>query len=185
LSYTAPLFIPAVARAWLRERPPSGVYGFLTLGFLGVVLVMRPGKGLFQSAAVAALMSGFLAAVAQVGIRGLTRTEPTTRIVFYFGAVGLVLSAVPLLWRWETPPPSLWPWILILGVLATAAQLLLTTGFRYAAPARVAPFMYISVLWAALLDLALWRSFPPPLSLAGCVLICLAGGLLFRRLGAR
>jgi drug/metabolite transporter (DMT)-like permease len=97
LAYTAPLFMPFMARGWLGEPIPRHAGVALVLGFAGVLLLLKPGWGVFQPVALLALGSGILGAVAQVGIRHLTSTEPSTRIVFYFGLVATGLTAPPLL----------------------------------------------------------------------------------------
>ena len=95
LNQSMPLFIPLVERGWLGERIPPRLWGVLGLGFAGLLLILRPGTGVFQPAALVGVASAGFASVAQVGIRRLTRTEPVTRIVFYFGLVASVVVAAP------------------------------------------------------------------------------------------
>src|SRR6185436_677769 len=108
LNYSLPLFMPLIARAWLREEVPPRLWRALALGFLGILLILRPGTGVFRPAALAALLAAVLAALAQVGVRRLTRTEPITRIVFYFALISTVVSAVPLLKVWTLPGRGVW-----------------------------------------------------------------------------
>ncbi|MBL0349167.1 MAG: DMT family transporter [Elusimicrobia bacterium] len=184
LGYTAPLFMPFIARVRLGEAMPRHVAPALALGFLGVLLILKPGFGVFRPVALAALGSGFLAAVAQVGIRHLTRTEPSFRIVFYFGLVSTVVSGIPAAFRWKTPPASLWPALLLVGSLATAAQLFLTAGYRRTSPARGGPMMYVAVATAGAMDWAVWRRLPDAWSVAGVAAIVGAGAYILRRSGA-
>jgi drug/metabolite transporter (DMT)-like permease len=181
LSYTSPLFMPWLSAVWVREPAPAGIGPALALGFLGVALVMKPGAGLFTVAAVTALASGFLGAVAQVGIRDLTRTEPVLRILFYFSAVSTAVSAVPLLWAWRTPSGMEWAVLVGTGVVASAAQSLLTRAYRCAPPAQVGPFIYGAVVFSAGWDWLLWRHRPGALSFLGAALIVAAGAFILRR----
>lgn len=181
LSYTAPLFMPLISKFWLRERIPTHSLQALALGFVGVLLVLKPGSGVFQPVALLALASGFLGAVAQVGIRQLTETETSTAIVFYFGLLASLVSAAPLPGVWRTPAGSLWGWLLLLGGLATVAQLIMTGGYRRSSPGRVGPLMYIAVAVAGLLDWLLWRRRPDALSVVGMALIVVAGILIIHR----
>ena len=119
LNQSMPLFIPLVERAWLGERIPPRLWGVLALGFAGLMLILRPGTGVFEPAALFGLASAVLASVAQVGIRRLTRTEPVTRIVFYFGLVASVVALPPAVYWWKTPSPATWAVLLLMGVFAT------------------------------------------------------------------
>src|SRR5262245_15471635 len=78
LNQSVPLFLPLVEGLWLKEEIPSRVWWPIGVGFLGLLLVLKPGTGLFEPAAVVGALSAVFAAVAQVGIRRLTRTEPAT-----------------------------------------------------------------------------------------------------------
>lgn len=181
LNYCLPLFLPMVEKAWLGEPVPRGLWRALGLGFAGLLLVLRPGFGLFQPAAVVGLLAAVFAAVAQVGVRRLTQTEPVTRIVFYFGAIATAGSALPLATgSWATPPPPLWGVLLAAGVLATAGQLLLTRAYAQAPAAQVGPFIYTSVVFAGLLDWLLGGRLPDRLFFAGATLVCLAAILALR-----
>ncbi|HET8648300.1 MAG TPA: DMT family transporter, partial [Vicinamibacteria bacterium] len=175
LNYSVPLFMPVVERFWLGERLPPGLWRPLLLGFAGITLVLQPGPGLFRPAALVAVASALLASVAQVGIRRLTATEPPERIVFYFALISTAVSAVPEALAWRTPPRALWPVLLALGLLATAAQLLLTRAYAHAPAGRVGPFIYSSVLFAGALDWTFTGVVPHPLSLGGAALVIAAG----------
>lgn len=184
LNYSLPLFMPLIARAWLGEAVPARLWRALGLGFLGIVLILRPGAGVFRPAALAALAAAVLAALAQVGVRRLTRTDPITRIVFYFALISTVVSALPVLTVWRTPERHVWPVLMALGVLATLAQLLLTQAYSCAPAAQVGPFIYSSVVFAGLMDWWLWGRLPDAAFVAGAVLVCAAGILALRTIGA-
>lgn len=183
LGYTSPLFIPLMARFTLGEAVPPGVWRALLLGFAGVALILKPGPGLIQPAALAGLASGILSAAAQVGIRKLAQVEPTLRIVFYFGLVSTVISGPAALRTWADPGPSLWLFLAAMGAVATGGQLLLTKAYRDAAPSEVGVFIYVAVVFAGLLDWIFWGRLPDPLSILGAGLICAAGIFVIRRTG--
>ncbi len=180
LTYTAPLFMPFLARWWLGEPVPRYAAGAVALGFAGVILLLKPGWGLFQPVALAALASGLLSAVAQVGIRQLTRTEPPLRIVFYFGLIGSVLTAPALVGTWVEPSWGMGGLLVGLGVMATVAQLFMTEGYRLASPGDVGALMYLAVAVAGVTDWIFWRRVPDLISLLGIVLIMAAGVWILR-----
>jgi len=181
LNYSVPLFTPMIALAWLGERVPPGLWRALGLGFAGIVLVLKPGPGLFQPVALFAVVSALFAALAQVGVRRLTATEPVTRIVFYFSLISTVCSAPPAVWGWRTPDGDEWGLIVAMGIAATAGQMFLTRAYAHAPAAQVGPFIYASVPFAALLDGIVLGGWPDAWSVIGAVLVAGAGILTLRR----
>jgi drug/metabolite transporter (DMT)-like permease len=182
LNYSMPLFLPFIERAWLKELVPRKVWGALMLGFVGVLLVLKPGTALFRPLALVAVGAAVFAALAQVGIRRLTITEPPTRVVFYFALISTIVASIPLAGTWQMPAPRIWALLLAIGALATVAQLFMTHAFSLAPAAQVGPFIYAAVPFAAALDLLVWRRLPDMLSMAGAGLIIAAGVLTLKKL---
>jgi drug/metabolite transporter (DMT)-like permease len=171
LNYCLPLFLPLVERVWLKEPLPRGLALPLCLGLLGVGLVLRPGAGLLRPVAFVGLSASVFAAMAQVGVRRLTRTEPVIRIVFYFGVVSTLGSALPLAWQWRTPTPRAWALMLATGAFATGAQILLTRAYSCAAAGRVGPFIFSGVVFAGAIEWLFWDVLPDRLSLLGALFV--------------
>lgn len=185
LNYSTPLFIPFIAALWLGEQVSPRLWVAIGTGFVGIVLILKPGLGLFTPVSLIGLASGLFAALAMVSIRRLSNTEPTLRIVFYFSLVCTAVSAVPLAWRWQTPDPGLWILLLGMGALASLAQLLLTRAYAHAPAAQVGPFTYSTVVFAAGIGWIFWSEIPDLLSFGGTALVCLAGVLTIRLAGQR
>jgi len=185
LNYSLPLFTPIIAGLWLHEKVPARLWRALALGFVGLLIILRPGIGLFRPAALVGLAAAVLCALAQVGVRRLTRTEPIIRIVFYFALISTVVSGLPVLRSWTTPERGLWPVLVALGVLATLGQIFLTRAYAQAPAAQVGPFIYTTVVFAGLLDWLIWgrRALPDPAFMVGAVLVCAAGILALRSAG--
>ena len=185
LNYSAPLFIPFIAALWLREPVPALLRWAIPMGFVGIVLILKPGWGVLEPAALLGVAAGVLAAAAFVTIRRLHDTEPTTRIVFYFGVISTIGSALPLFWTWETPEPAVWLLLAGMGMAATGGQLLLTQAYSLAPAAQVGPFTYTVVIFSAVLGWAVWGEVPGWLSAAGAALVILAGMLAIKERGAK
>jgi drug/metabolite transporter (DMT)-like permease len=175
MKLTAPLFVPLVAFFWLRERLPAAVAGAVVLGFVGVALILRPGLRELSPVLLVALAGGVLAAVAKTGVRRLTRTEPIARVVFYFALIATAVSAVPLAWSWVTPSAAGWGLLLLVGLLATVAQLLMTAAYSHAPAAQVGPYTYTAVLFATAYGLLFWGETLGPATVAGAALVVAAG----------
>ena len=180
LNYSLPLFVPFIESAWLGEPFEKPLWPGIVIGFLGLVLILKPGLSIFDPVALVGLAAALFAALAQVGVRRLTSTEPVTRIVFYFGIVSTAASAVPAAFTWTPPPRSLLPTLLALGLTATLAQLSMTRAYAYAPAAQVGPFIYSSVVFAWLFDWGFFKALPDALTLGGAVLVCSAGILTLK-----
>jgi drug/metabolite transporter (DMT)-like permease len=181
LASTAPLFIPVIACIWIREPVARKVRGAIVIGFIGIVLILKPGTGVFQPVAIVGLAAGMFAALAMVCIRRMSASEPTIRIVFYFSALGTLISAVPLTWSWQSPQPKLWGLLVLIGVMAAFGQILLTKGYSLAPAAQVGPFTYGNVVFATFLGWLFWGESLDPLAWGGAILICIAGIVATRR----
>jgi drug/metabolite transporter (DMT)-like permease len=180
LKLTAPLFMPLVALFWLGERFTWHVVAALAVGFGGVTVILVPDFATMAPVAMIALLGGALAAVAKVTVRRLSATEPASRTVFYFAAIGSVASLLPLAWLWQTPTPTELAWLVLLGALATLGQLLLTRGMACAPAARLGPFAFFAVVFGALLGWLFWDEILGWMTVVGALMV-MASALLAGR----
>ena len=180
LKMTAPIFMPLLAWWWLGEGTSRLALLAVPVGFLGVLLVLRPDAGV-RWLSLVGLLGGLLAAMAKVTVRRLGRTEPALRTVFYFALFATLVSALPLLWTWRAPHGEQWLWIAVIGLAGTLGQVLLTRGYALAPAARVGPFTYFSVVFAGGYGYLFWGETLDLSFLGGAGLIAAAGVLALRR----
>lgn len=172
LTYSTPLWVPFIAWFWIGERPPWVVLPASLLGLLGIALIVKPGSAQIEwLAGLAGVASGVLAGCAMVSIRRISDTEPALRIVFYFALLSTLISAIPLLWAWQTPSPEAWLLLIGAGLFATVGQLNLTQAYGWAPAARVGPFTYTAVLFSAVLAWLLWDEALDRWSIVGALLV--------------
>lgn len=179
LKITVPLFIPIIAFFWISEFVSMRTILAILIGFVGVTIILKP-SGTIQLASIAGLLGGALAALAKVTIRRMSDTEPTSRIVFYFAAISLLVSSIPLLKYWQNPSNHEWFLLLVLGIVGTCGQLFLTRAYSLAPASRVGPFTYSSIVFASLIGWIFWDEKITLLTLSGAMLIIFAGILIFR-----
>lgn len=172
---TAPFFLPLTAMLWLGDRVTVRTWLAILLGFVGVAVIMRPGTGAFNPVLLIALLSAALMGVAKVSIRKMADTEPPRRIVFWFGAFSTLISAVPLLWVDTWPSTTQFGWMLAIGLVATIAQICMTTAYQLASPGKVGVYNYTAVIWAASLGWLFWNERLHWSFLLGTLLIVSAG----------
>ncbi len=185
LSYTTPLFIPLIALAWLRESVPRTVRFAVIIGFAGVMFILKPGLGIFQPVSIIALLAGMAASLAMVTIRRMSDSEPPGRIVFYYTLLSTAISAVPLVWAWETPQGATLIILVFVGLVAMAGQYLMTKGYSLAPAARVGPFIYGTVVFAAIFGWIFWAESLDLLTWAGAFLVCVSGVVATSRVEGR
>ena len=177
---TAPFFIPLIALVWLSESIPTTAKVAIVVGFIGVAFILQPDADGIQLVAVIGLIGAFLAGLAKVTIRRMSRTEPAVRIVFWFGVFATLISAVPLTWSWQTPDPHALLWLMAMGLCGTAAQLLLTRAYALAPAGQIGPFTYVSVVFGALYGWYFWGEHLDMPTFIGMLLVVLAGILTTR-----
>jgi len=178
LNYTAPLFLAALSAWWLHERHGRGLNGAVLLGFVGIVLLLRPQvQGQAWLPALAGLVSGMLAAVAYVNVKQLGRLgEPEWRVVFYFTLLSTIGGAA---WMavagFHRPQPGDWPWLIGIGVTATVAQLALTRAYHRGRTLTVGSLAYTTVGFSALYGVLLFGERLPLQAWIGMAVVAAAG----------
>jgi drug/metabolite transporter (DMT)-like permease len=178
LNYTAPLFLAALSAWWLREHHGRGLNGAVLLGFVGIVLLLRPQvQGQAWLPALAGLVSGMLAAVAYVNVKQLGKLgEPEWRVVFYFT---LISTAGGAAWMavagFHRPQPDDWPWLIGIGITATVAQLALTRAYHRGRTLTVGSLAYTTVGFSALYGVLLFGEHLPLLAWIGMAVVAAAG----------
>jgi len=178
LNYTAPLFLAALSSWWLHEYHGRGLNGAVLLGFVGIVLLLRPQvQGQAWLPALAGLVSGMLAAVAYVNVKQLGRLgEPEWRVVFYFTLIATVGGAA---WMavagFHAPQAADWPGLIGIGVTATVAQLALTRAYHRGRTLTVGSLAYTTVGFSALYGVLLFGERLPLLAWIGMGVVAAAG----------
>lgn len=180
-TYAAPVFVPLVSRVWLGEPLSARVYIAILVGLAGVVLVLKPGPGMFRAISLVGLAACFLAAVAFTAVRRLSATEPPLRIVFYFTLISTAISAVPLAWAWEGISGSALLLLVGVGVLATVSQVVMSEAYRAAPVGAISPFSYTAIVFSAGLAWLVWSEPVDRYALCGALLIFVSGVLTLRR----
>ncbi len=172
---TAPFFLPLIGMIWLGDKVRSQTWWAILLGFIGVVVILRPGSGAFNPVLLLALASAALMGIAKVSIRRMADSEPPRRIVFWFGLISTLISALPMLWNERWPDQAQLFWLLGIGLIATVAQMCMTHAYQLASPGRIGVYNYSSVIWAVTLGWLFWGETLYFSFLLGTLLIVGAG----------
>ncbi len=190
IGYAAPLLTVVFAAMFLGEEVRAFRLTAVALGMVGVLIVLSPrlttlSDGAVETAetlgAVLVLGGAVFAALAQVFVRKLVLTESTSAIVFWFSATATILSLVTLPFGWVIPAPREALMLIGAGVLGGIGQILLTSSYREADASVVAPFEYVSMLFALAFGYFLFNEVPTVTMLFGATLVVTAGILIILR----
>ncbi len=200
LFFVAPLFITALAVPFLGERVGYRRWLGVGAGFIGVLIMLRPGLGVVEPAALLALSSAFTYSCAQLLARRLGMTDSASTMAFYAamvftyigGLMGFVIHLTGfapsdhpsldfLLKPWRMPGGLEFAMLLTIGVISAVGFYLLSQAYRVGAANAVAPFEYTSMLWAVMLTYMVWGAIPDWYTLLGAAFIVSAGIYVLRR----
>jgi drug/metabolite transporter (DMT)-like permease len=199
LYFTVPLFVTALAAPVLGEHIGWKVWAAVMLGFVGVLVMLQPGSGLFEPAALLSLIAAALYGIAMLMARKMGNLLPTSVMAFYQNAFFLIGSAVAagllhMLGIVHADHPSVAflvrPWsvptlldailISICGVVASVGTLFLTAAYRVARSSTVTPFEYTGILWAPLWGYLFFAEVPKFTTFVGAAVILVAGLIAMR-----
>lgn len=177
----APLIVALGAPFVLREKLDATRLVAAITGFLGVVVILRPGFGGVGVGYYIALLSGVLLGGYLLANRLLARSQaPLLNIAHNSLTGGVILTLLAPLY-WQTPPPEAIPKLLGIVVLAVAGQGLMISSFMYAPAAVIAPFTYAMLVFAVLIGYLLFGTFPDLATWIGIVMIVGAGVFIAER----
>ena len=180
--FAAPLFLTAMAGPVLGETVGARRWSAVLVGFIGVLLIIKPGTTALQPAAIGALGAAFLFAVAMTLMRRLGTTESAATITFYLSVfitlVSLVLIATL---GWVAPTPGDFLVLAMIGLVGGTAQLFLTQSLRLGEAAVVSPLRYTSIIWAVLFGYIFWDALPDALVVAGLAIVISSGLYILHR----
>lgn len=180
--FIAPLLITALSVPILGERVGPRRWTAIVIGFLGVMVVLRPtGDGIGSLAGLAVLLAALGYAVSAITVRVLARTDSSQAIVVWLlvsMTVGAGLLALP---QW-VPIRSEDLWLIAgIGVAGALGQYTITEAFRRGEASLIAPLEYSALLWGVFLDFSLWNVLPDAMTWVGAAIIVLSGLYLLRR----
>lgn len=174
ITFAAPLIVAVLAGPLLGEWPGRRRYAAIAAGFLGVLIVTRPGLGAHWAVLVALLTAVANAFYALITRRLAGRDKPRTTL-FYSGLIGALIVVPVLPAVWAAPPGKVWVAVVGMGVLATLGHYLLIQANERAAASVLAPFSYSQLLGATVLGFLVFGDVPDRWTLLGMVVIAASG----------
>ena len=182
ITFLSPLVLAGMSVWLLRERVRRSAWAAIIAGLVGVLIIVRPGGGVFTPAAILPVLTAVCFASYQLLTRKLAGIDSTFATLFYGAIVGTVLVTLGLPFFWQTPATALhWLLFAVLGVLGGAGHFVLIRAFTHASPSVLAPFVYVQLVAVLALGYAVFDEFPDGWSLAGMAIIVLSGAWIAAR----
>ncbi len=145
LSYSTPLFVTIAAVLWLGETVRARRWAAVVIGFIGVLVIVRPGASGFTPGSLVAVAAAVLSSLVAIQIKQLTRVDSADTVVFYTYVFWVPLSLVPALFVWVWPSGIAWLWLVATGVMGTLGQLLWTRALRLGEVSALTPISFIQL----------------------------------------
>ncbi len=196
IAYASPLIITALSVPVLGESVGPRRWTAVIVGFLGVLVMLRPGGDAVDWVAFLALLATALMALGLVWTRLLSETESTGAIVLGFMVTSAMVTGTLLLVATLSPgvaaampiptawvQPSGWEWLVLvaIGVVGGMGQIAMTQAYRLGPASAIAQFEYSAIVWAIVFDISIWAIWPDRGVLAGAAVMAAAGLYIFRR----
>ena len=176
-----PLIVAALSGPVLGERVGRVRWAAIAVGFVGVVVILRPGAGALQPAALVPLASALMFALYGLLTRKVARTDAAATSFLWTGVVG-ALAMTPLgLWTWTPMAPADWGWMATLCVAGALGHWLLIRAYEAAEASAVQPFAYLQLVFAAILGVTLFEERVAPAVAIGAAIVVGAGLLAWWR----
>jgi len=173
--YLSPLLVTLLSIPLLNERVSRRNWVVAGLGFIGVLIIVRPGGALLTPAIALPLAAAVCNSFYQIVTRRLGGTESPIAMNFITGLVGTTVMSFALLFTWVTPTLTHALLMLVMGAAGMGGHLLLTKAFQHATPAMLAPFSYGQIAWAVLLGYLIFDALPDLGSVIGMAIIAGCG----------
>jgi len=176
VTFVAPFLVTMIAALVLREAVGIRRWTAVALGFVGVLIVTRPGMGIVHPAVFLVLLAALLFALRQIISRVVARTDRIVTTVAYTALVSSAILTIPLPFVWQSLSTGLELGLLIgMAVLAAIAETLVIKALDVADAVVVAPVHYSLLIWATLYGFLVFGQFPDSWTWIGASIIVATG----------
>ena len=175
MAASVPLIVLALAVPILKERVGHRRWFAVVLGFLGVLIILRPGFGNWQPILFLPLLGAFGFAVYLVLTRMAAKFDTIGTSAFYTGVVGLSVLTIFLPLEWKTPTIEEWGWLLLASVLGLCGHISVIKALSIAEASVLQPFFYVVLVWATFLGFIIFDDIPDSITIIGACIIVGSG----------
>lgn len=179
--FTVPLLVSALSVPLLGEHVGWRRWLAVIVGFLGVIVIMRPGTAGFHWAMFFSLAASLQGALYNIATRKVGGQDSAETSLFYVALVGSLASIIPAGLDWTVPQGTQWLLLFSMGIFGTIGHFLLIEGHRLTTASRLAPFIYSQIVWMTLSGFLVFGDVPDRWTLAGAAIVVASGLYLLQR----
>lgn len=180
IGFLAPLILTALAYPVLGESVGLRRALAVIAGFVGVLIVIRPGSDVFGWAALLPLSMAICAATYHIMTPVVRRIEDPAISLYFLSVIAVVTTTALLPWWWAPPSPTEWGFLVAVGLLSAGGHVLMIRALESTATATIAPFFYCHLIWALIFGHIFFDEFPDLATLAGAGLVVASGLYVYR-----
>ncbi len=181
LSLTAPLFATAGAALFLGETVRARRWSATMAGFLGALIILRPGMEAMSTPALLGMAAAVFTAWGMLITKTLSNSEPPDTIALYLTVSMAVFSLPGAVIYWQAPPLEAYPWMALSGLFGTVGLRCMARAYQAADASLVMPFRYSNLIFATIIGFVFWGEFPDAWTWAGASVIVGAAFYTARR----
>jgi len=181
IGFVSPLYVTALSIPFLGEKVGIRRWAAVGAGFVGVMIILRPGSEVFQPAMLIPLVSSLCWAAGLIITRQMRGTEKPLTILIWSTGAGMVAIAPLGIADWRDPTWGEWGFLAAIAACHIAGQYLTIRAFMLASASLIAPFAYSTLVWAILIGAFAFGSYPDGATLTGAGLLVAAGIYVWHR----
>jgi drug/metabolite transporter (DMT)-like permease len=179
--FTIPLLVCALSVPMLGEHVGLRRWMAVLVGFLGVLVIMRPGSDSFHWAMLISLTSAFFGSLYNITTRMVGKNDTAETSLFYVGLFGALLACVPGVMTWQMPEAWQWLPLILMGVCGTIGHFMLITAHRLAPASTIAPYIYSQIIWMITAGALVFDQYPDQWTVIGAAIVVASGIYVFNR----
>jgi len=177
----SPIVVTALSMPVLKETVGPRRWVSVIVGCIGALIIIRPGTGMMQAAALFPLGAAVLYAFYQLSTRFLSQSDSVLTTLFYSASIGAIITTMMVPLFWEPLEPLEWGLMAFLGIFGGLGHFALIKAFTQAAAATVVPFTYTNLVWATLYGFIVFGDLPDRWTIIGASVIVASGLYIYHR----
>jgi drug/metabolite transporter (DMT)-like permease len=179
--FLAPILVTALSAPMLGETVGRRRWASVVVGFVGALIIVRPGTDILELSAIVPLGAAAFLALYQISSRVVSRSDHAMTTLVYTPLVGVLITSVLVPFVWQAPNAEGWFFMVLLGILGIGGQYALIKAFEATEASVLAPFFYSLLIWATVLGFLVWDELPDAWTVLGAAVMIASGLYILHR----